>query len=74
MKTTMLLLGLMLVLGFAVRQMADADPFGSEDLEVGAKAPGFRLNDQAGKAFDLRKAGKGRWVVLAFYPKSRTPG
>ena len=42
-------------------------------IEVGKKAPAFKLsdqNDQAVKRADL----KGRWVVLYFYPKDDTPG
>lgn len=42
--------------------------------EVGAKAPGFRLNDQEGNARTLDELrGKG-WLVLAFYPKAMTGG
>lgn len=42
--------------------------------EVGAKAPGFRLNDHEGSARTLDELrGKG-WLVLAFYPKAMTGG
>jgi len=42
--------------------------------EVGAKAPGFRLNDHEGNAKTLDELrGKG-WFVLAFYPKAMTGG
>ena len=74
MKTSLLVLGLLLTLGLTVHHLASADPFGDPDLDVGAKAPGFRLNDQHGKALKLKDVGKNKWVVLAFYPKSRTPG
>ena len=41
--------------------------------EVGAPAPAFRLQDQAGAWHEL-KAYRGKWVVLYFYPKDDTPG
>ena len=40
---------------------------------VGAAAPAFRLQDQAGKWHALSDY-KGKWVVLYFYPKDNTPG
>ena len=43
-------------------------------VEVGAEAPDFRLNDQAGRAVRLSALRKGGWVVLAFYPKALTGG
>ena len=45
-----------------------------EKIDVGAKAPPFRLNDQHGKAVSLTDFGKGAWTIVAFYPKSDTPG
>jgi peroxiredoxin Q/BCP len=42
-------------------------------LKVGAKAPTFTLNDQAGKKVKLSDF-KGRRVVVYFYPKADTPG
>ena len=42
-------------------------------LKVGAKAPAFTLNDQAGKKVKLSDF-KGRRVVVYFYPKADTPG
>ena len=36
-------------------------------------APGFKLQDQAGKWHTLAE-NKGKWVVLYFYPKDNTPG
>lgn len=41
--------------------------------KVGAEAPHFRLNDQAGKLTAV--GGKSeRWTVLAFFPKAFTGG
>ena len=40
---------------------------------VGAPAPGFKLQDQAGKWHSLSDY-RGKWVVLYFYPKDNTPG
>jgi len=45
-----------------------------ERIDVGVQAPEFRLNDQHGKALSLADHGKGRWAIVAFYPKSDTPG
>ena len=45
--------------------------------EVGAVAPTFRLNDQAGKALSIggNTGTEDRfWTVLAFFPKAATPG
>ena len=42
-------------------------------IEIGKKAPAFRLEDQDGTTVKL--AGfAGQWVVLYFYPKDDTPG
>jgi thioredoxin-dependent peroxiredoxin len=42
-------------------------------IEVGKKAPAFKLTDQDGKAHSLADYA-GQWVVLYFYPKDDTPG
>ena len=42
-------------------------------VKVGAKAPGFRLQDDIGAIVSLADF-KGRRVVLFFYPKDDTPG
>lgn len=63
---------LLLVLGILGLAFAGDDDM--ERIDVGAKAPGFRLNDQHGKAVVLAETGKGRWTIVAFYPKSATPG
>ena len=42
-------------------------------IEVGKKAPGFKLPDQDGTVVSLSGL-KGKWVVLYFYPKDDTPG
>jgi peroxiredoxin Q/BCP len=41
--------------------------------EVGAPAPDFRLQDQAGRWHSLSDY-RGKWVALYFYPKDGTPG
>jgi thioredoxin-dependent peroxiredoxin len=43
------------------------------DLEVGQPAPDFALPDQDGKIHKLSDY-KGKYVVLAFYPKDMTAG
>jgi peroxiredoxin Q/BCP len=45
----------------------------AEPPSVGSPAPGFRLQDQAGKWHSLSDY-RGKWVVLYFYPKDNTPG
>ena len=42
-------------------------------IEVGKKAPDFKLKDQDGKTISLSDY-KGKNVVLYFYPKDDTPG
>lgn len=37
------------------------------------EAPGFALQDEAGKTHSLKDY-RGKWVVLYFYPKDDTPG
>jgi peroxiredoxin Q/BCP len=40
---------------------------------VGSPAPAFKLQDQTGKWHSLSDY-KGKWVVMYFYPKDKTPG
>ena len=40
---------------------------------VGAAAPPFRLQDQAGRWHTLEEY-RGQWLVMYFYPKDNTPG
>lgn len=42
-------------------------------LEIGTKAPDFKLLDQNGKEHTLEDY-KGKKVILYFYPKDNTPG
>ena len=42
-------------------------------LDVGTKAPGFKVQDHRGHEIDLADF-SGRRVVLWFYPKADTPG
>ena len=65
-----MLLGLFVLAGAA--WAADEEETGP--VAVGEKAPDFRLNDQDGRALRLSDHGKGRWKVLAFFPKANTPG
>lgn len=43
------------------------------NLQPGAEAPDFTVNDQNGKPVSLRDF-RGKKVVLYFYPKDNTPG
>ncbi len=42
-------------------------------LEIGDKAPNFRLKDLKGQMVE-RQAFDGKWLVVYFYPKDDTPG
>jgi peroxiredoxin Q/BCP len=44
------------------------------ELKVGDKAPDFTLQATNGKTYSLSKDLKGRWVVLAWFPKAFTAG
>ena len=59
---------------FAAVGLALAGDEDVERIDVGSEAPGFRLNDQHGKAVSLDAHDEGQWTIVAFYPKSDTPG
>lgn len=42
-------------------------------IQIGKKAPAFKLKDQNGKVHTLSEY-VGKWIVLYFYPKDDTPG
>jgi thioredoxin-dependent peroxiredoxin len=44
------------------------------ELKVGDQAPDFSLQATDGKTYTLSKDLKGRWVVLAWFPKAFTAG
>jgi peroxiredoxin Q/BCP len=44
------------------------------EIQVGDKAPEFKLPNQAGETFDLASRKGQGWTVLYFYPKAGTPG
>ena len=44
------------------------------ELKVGDQAPDFTLPGTDGKTYTLSKDLKGRWVVLAWFPKAFTGG
>ena len=43
-------------------------------INVGEKAPGFRLEGSDGKAYDLGQILATSRVLLVFYPANNTPG
>jgi len=51
-----------------------AEPDEKTELEVGEKLPAFKLKNQDGKWVTHEDAARGRWLVLAFFPKAGTPG
>lgn len=60
-------------LALAVGLMA-APPAPAQELSVGDTAPDFTLEGTDGKTYSLGKDLKGRWVVLAWFPKAYTGG
>ena len=63
------LLALALVLGALL-----ASPAAAQELQVGDQAPDFTLPGTDGKTYTLSKDLKGRWVVLAWFPRAFTAG
>ena len=68
MKDTLRLLSIALVAFGALVASAGAD-----DLKVGDPAPDFSLPGTDGKTHALKDL-KGKWVVLAWFPKAFTGG
>ena len=46
----------------------------AQELKVGDQAPDFTLEGTDGKTYTLSKELKGRWLVLAWFPKAYTGG
>ena len=59
-----------LLAGAAHAQQAAA----TTELKVGDQAPDFTLPATDGKTYTLSKDLKGKWVVLAWFPKAFTAG
>lgn len=68
MKQTFRLLSIALAVGL----MAPAAR--AQELNVGDQAPDFTLEGTDGKTYTLSKELKGRWLVLAWFPKAFTGG
>src|SRR5262249_38025796 len=47
---------------------------GAGELKVGDAAPDFTLQATDGKTYSIGKDLRGRWVVLAWFPKAFTSG
>jgi peroxiredoxin len=43
-------------------------------INVGEKAPGFRLEGSDGETYDLEEVLEASRVMLVFYPANNTPG
>ena len=68
MKQVSRLLPLALAMGLLVPSA------GAQELNVGDQAPDFTLEGTDGKTYTLSKDLKGRWLVLAWFPKAYTGG
>jgi cytochrome oxidase Cu insertion factor (SCO1/SenC/PrrC family) len=64
----------LLAVGLTAYAVAGDEEAEAQGPVIGKPAPDFRLNDQHGRAVRLSDYGKGHWTVVAFYPKSDTPG
>ena len=65
-----------LTLGYAGATLfgnAGAGGVRNTNLEVGDKAPDFRLRDHSGRTIELSDYAGGNNVVLAFFPGAFTP-
>ena len=76
MKPSFNLLSVALVVGLvqtpSIRAQEAAPP--PQELAVGDKAPDFTLEGTDGKTYTLSKDLKGKWLVLAWFPKAYTGG
>jgi peroxiredoxin Q/BCP len=71
MRKVLRLLPLALVAGVLVAGPAAAQ---NAELKVGDQAPDFTLQATDGKTYTLSKDLRGKWVVLAWFPKAFTAG
>jgi peroxiredoxin Q/BCP len=58
----------------AASAAAQSAPAPAAELQVGDPAPDFTLQATDGKTYTLSKDLRGRWVVLAWFPKAFTAG
>jgi hypothetical protein len=64
-----------LLAGSAAGQNPPTPPAQSGDeLKVGDSAPDFTLQATDGKTYSLSKDLRGKWLVLAWFPKAFTAG
>ena len=78
MKKALRLLPFAIVAGSLVASSAAAQPATTAapavELKVGDQAPDFTLPGTDGKTYTLSKDLRGKWVVLAWFPKAFTGG
>jgi peroxiredoxin Q/BCP len=74
MKKVSRLLPLALIACGVLASPAGAQTTTTAELKVGDQAPDFTLPATDGKTYSLSKDLKGKWVVLAWFPKAFTGG
>ena len=72
MRKALWVLPLALACGLIARPAGAQTP--TPELKVGDQAPDFTLQATDGKTYTLSKDLRGRWVVLAWFPKAFTAG
>jgi len=74
MKRSIRLLPLALAACALIAGSAAAQSPAPSELKVGDVAPDFTLQATDGKTYSLSKDLRGKWVVLAWFPKAFTAG
>jgi peroxiredoxin Q/BCP len=74
MKKSLTLWALAIAASALIGSPATAQSPAAAELKVGDAAPDFTLEATDGKTYTLSKELRGKWVVLAWFPKAFTAG